>query len=361
MILRGLKYLFFIIGFSVLIRCTQEEENILIKGYDLLWKKNISDLSDNPMIVVKTHLYSDGILVGVFTNGDETSISSSYLVVTFSSTGSIIGIFETPKHDVLLSATITKDDELMLLLLSNSDPNIIKQILVDKLSNIDEKVFTIDRPNTFHSLSFSEQNVFICQYEAPYPGIRIKAYNYDQQLEWSNRIESKFIKPFPYMIGDDLLFYRSNNLDSVGITKVSGYTGEIEWESYYQPGLTSSLVNLGISILDQGELYLSYYENENNKRKGFFLQISPETGVKIRLTKISLPADVRDIVPVGATIDNGYLFYSDDGVLTKVLKLDSKGNVGWVGTFISGGKVNSNDVNLSIVTPEIIYMLKPTM
>ncbi len=335
------------------------DETVFISGFELAWEKSIADLTTSQLQIISGNSGSDGSFIAVY-RIESGQQAPEYLFIRFSADGKTRSTYQTPGN-YLTELQSQPHGGFLVVLRSETDQNSFTQLLIDADLQVQQKSFQLSLPNTFHSLNFTTTHYFISEYEEPYPGVRIRKFKLDQSLEWSKRFTEPFIKPFPWLVENNLMIYRTNNEDSVAITSINATTGNITWSKYYQPGvLEDQLPSNGIFLPCFGcnNLNLTAYNYNNKKMVVAFLNATK--GSVGRIISITLPDDIDGAYPSGLLSDGGAVLNSNHVGGTTVMKTDSKGNIGWRGNFVPGGRVFiADDQQLFVATPGIVYKLNP--
>jgi hypothetical protein len=338
-----------------------EEESEFIARFQTGWELSVQDVSSVKLEVVYARLLDDGSST-VFLSEDRTDqINRKLFAVKINADGTQRTVKDLGTG-VFLSAAVEQGDALFVVLSSFANSNSFERVNLDANLNIQRQAFQVSRPATFHSINFTSTHYFISEYEPPFPGIRVRQFTYGNVAGWSQRFSQPQIKPFPWALGDDLVFYRTNSDDSVALTTVSATSGALKWSNQYVPGVLSNQLpddRAFVPVYNNG-LWLSDFSFKTRELRS--AAVSTQDGRVVSERAVAIPTDLESAFPVGELRDGGLLVIGFSPTGTTVLKTDRQGNVGWRGNFVPNGRaVLGGNGQLLVATPVKVYRLDPVV
>jgi hypothetical protein len=332
-----------------------------VERFQTGWEVSVQDVSSVKLSVAYARLHGDGSATVLLTEDRADQINRKLAAVRISADGTQ----RTSKDlgtGVFLSAAVDQDEALFLILSSYANSNTFERVIMDANLNLQRQVFQISRPATFHSINFTSTHYFISEYETPFPGIRVRQFSYNNVAGWSQRFSQPQIKPFPWALGDDLLFYRTNGDDSVALTSVSATSGAVAWNNQYVPGALSNQLppDRTFGPVYNNGLWLSDFSFTSRELRS--AAVSMQDGRVLSERAVAIPNDLESVFPVGELSDGGQVVIGYNPTGTSVLKTDRQGNVGWRGNFVPNGRaVLGGNEQLLVATPVKVYRLDPVV
>jgi len=330
---------------AVLAACSVDEPRPLVKRYTKDWESDLgSRYSENfPVLGKKSvfqflHINKDGSMVILHT----LNILPNELTLTkVSATGEFIMDVTLPGEYI---SGISRDDEGNLETLSSNELARIIRKWSSDLAVIESLEIPYPDPPRFSWTKLQGSSYYIGDYTRDaqnMPEWNVTKYGFDGTVKWS-RLLSEYdgngLEP-PLFFGerDELLFVRFMS-DSIRYSKVNGATGDLIWgrqypmtdfgSPQYYP-LTTPLNNGQVLVVGQPNPGV---QEDNwsliNQRGAIYFQSQlnfPEEESS-RLNRVHEEEDGGFLVTVGTDWQTSLASF-------KLLKLDSKFNVGWVGSF----------------------------
>jgi len=337
----------------LLVGCSDEPASI--SKFEMAWEASVSDLANSPLQVVSTNSNSDGsfIVVYGFVTGQQ------YLFVKFSADGKTRTTFLTPSGNYMAGLNSMPDGGYNVVLNPVDNQNSFTRLRVDSNLQVQQQSFQINRPATFHILNFSTENYFLSVFESPFPGIRVRQFSYDNVAGWNQRFTQPHIKPFPDLLGDNLIFFRTNSMDSVGISAVAGSTGTLRWTTSYVPGALEGRLTgqrMFLAFTKNGFLFLSDFNTDRQELTSAV--VNPLDGSVTDEYLVAMPDDLNSADPFARLPDNGLLIGCISNSSTSILSTDKQGNIGWRGDFAANANAFlSADQKLLVAEPTKVYLL----
>lgn len=342
-----------------------DDELPLVKDYDNDWQLDVgSQFIENNLrpTVWAFKTVPDGALLILFNKQINQSQLGDYFITKVSSAGQIVKTIDMPAGYMLVDI-LDDEEEGYTLTMSNDyeQPDFI-QLKVSSNLDVSQTSFQFTRPLTFHTLKFSEAGIYRSEFEGTFPGMRVSLFNYDEQLQWSKKYESPFMKPFPYLDRSSLFFFEQNYEDSLTITSVDGSNGEIEWSRSYTSKALFGVENIPMGSgygISKGIINVSNFDSQS--RTFYLTQINPSTG-KVTSKRSTMMSDVQSYVLMTITTrDGGYILKTSDTNFTHLFKTDRRGTIGWTGEFLDAGlgrPVENSAGDLYVISDGYVFKLK---
>lgn len=369
-------YLRYTLLVIVLTSCSADDPRPLVKSYTKDWESDLgSRYSVNFPVLGKTsvfrflHINNDGSIV-ILHSPD--MLPQEWTLTKVSSKGEFIMDVTVPEEYI---SEISKDDQGNLETLSSNELSRIIRKWSSDLVVTQNTTIPYPVPSRFTWMRLHQSSYYLGDYEYDaqnMPVWNITKYGLDGTLKWS-RLLSEYGMPGltpPIFFGekDELLFMRFLP-DSVRYSKVNGSTGARIW------GRQFSVMNFGVPL---------YYPLTTPLNNGQVLVVGePNPGVQddnwaminhrgaVYLTgRLTLPDEGSSrLINIHDEEDGGYLVtvstdWQTSTASFKLLKLDSKLNIGWIGTFnqLQTGYVaqlkTSNDQVVILTSNGYLYGLK---
>lgn len=356
-----------ILGLSLLVffGC-QDNEVSLVRSYKSEWQLDVAskfienkDLPINRPQTVQFKVVPDGSLVIIFSRRvGETQ--SEYFITKVNLEGVITKTIDLPAGYFITSIIDGVDGGFVLIMTTDfSKPDFIK-IHINGELDTNQESFVFARPTTFHTLTFTENEIYRSEYEGDFPGTRISRFNYQGQLQWSVKHTSEKIRPFPFIGASNLAFFETNYIDSLTFTSLKSSNGSRQWTRSFTSNTLFGVEGKYLSFhFIKGLLYITLHDKESTMTF-YSALINPITGMPFRKWKIRTNS-ISTISMVGPTIDGGLLLRESDLNRTFIFKTDKKGNVGWVGDFLDmglGNPIECPNGDLYFVTDGYVFKLK---
>lgn len=344
----------------------QDNEVSFVRNYTSEWQLDVAskfienkNLPVNRPQTVQFKVVPDGSLIIIFSRlVSETQ--SEYFITKVNSEGVITKTIDLPAGYFMASIIDGIDGGYVLIMTTDfSKPNYIKMSINGDLDTNQES-FVFARPTTFHTLTFTETEIYRSEYEGDFPGTRISRFNYHGQLQWSVKHTTKEIRPFPFIGNSNLAFLETNHKDSLTFTSLKSSNGSKQWSRSFTSNNLFGVDGKYLSFnFKNGLIYITLHDKESTMTF-YSALLNPSTGMPLKKWKVRMNS-VSTISIVGQTIDGGLLLRGSDINMTYIFKTDKKGNVGWVGDFLDmglGNPIECPNGDLYFVTDGYIFKLK---
>lgn len=344
----------------------QDIEVSLVRNYKPEWQLDVASkfiksktLPVNRPQTEQFKVVPDGSLIIIFSRrASETQ--TEYFISKVNSEGVITKTIDLPEGYFIAKIIDGLDGGFVLIMTTDfSKPDFIKmRINVDLDANQESFVFA--RPTSFHTLTFTENEIYRSEYEGDFPGTRISRFNYQGQLQWSVKHTSKEIRPFPFIGASNLTFFETNYKDSLTITSLKSSNGSTQWTRSFTSNNLFGVEGKYLSFHIKNDLiYITLHDKESTMMF-YSALLNPITGMPLRKWKVRTNSFFT-ISMVEPTIDGGLLLRGSDANMTYIFKTDKKGNVGWTGNFLDmglGNPIECPNGDLYFVTDGYVFKLK---
>lgn len=348
-----------------------DREVPLIQDYEDEWQLDVaSQFIENPglpvvrPVTIDYKTTSDGFLLLILNRQVNQVELGDYFLVKISPEGEIIKTLDLPSGYAMMDILDQKNAGFIFYMTTDfQTPEYIK-VTVDENLTLHQSNYNFTRPLTFHTLKFTESDLFLSQYEGSFPGTRVSRFNLAGELQWTKTYNSKYIRPFPVIHGFQLFFYDQRHPDSVAVSAIDAQMGAVQWTKTYTSAQAFGVntVNSAYYRLIENQLFLYGYVEES--RRFYISKLNLSNGSKV-FQKSSL-LDQGSVNSWSSSLaepaeDGGFLIMSRDENRTYLYKTDAAGNVGWKGDFLDRGvgvPVEAPNGDVYVVSDGYVFKLR---
>lgn len=345
------------------------EEIPLIQSYEDEWQLDVAShyiegagLPVLRPVVLDMKVLDDGSLLMIFAKLSGANQLGDLFVVKVSTTGEIVKDVALPTGYVVVDIVNNQQGGFTLFI---SDDYLLPDFLKVEVSEeleISQSSFSFIRPGTFHTLDFTAREVYLSQYEGNFPGSRIIKSNLEGQTLWNRSYNSRYLKPFPLLVGSQLIFFTDNYEDSVAVSAVNQNNGLLSWSRpySYQDVFGVDIGSGQYRIVDE-QVFLYSYDPASFTL--YFSKVNPENGAIAYRKSSGLNLDQSNwaVGLADPTQDGGFLLLAWNSDRTFLFKTDGAGTVGWQGQFsgVAGGRaLETKSGDLYFVSDGYVFRLK---
>ncbi len=348
---------------TALVWSSCDDDVELISRYQQTWEVAVNDITLSPLTVWAGTLQADGTTTVLLTEQRTSSVDQKIWVVRIDATGGQRTVKEIGAGVFLMDVTAQSNGGIFAVLQNATTGGRFERVSIDPALNVQRIEFQINLPSTFHDLTFTPNHYFISEYLSGSAGIRVRQFTYEHAAGWNQTLTKEQIKPFPVPFGDDLIFYRTDSENFLGLTSIIAATGAERWNTNYIPGVLANRLPPGwmfSPFFSRDELLLANFNL--NTRQFVAAKVNTSDGSISEERTVAIPPDLDAANPVSLLSDGGLLVVCNTITGTSVLKTDRQGNIGWRGNFVPNGRVFARaNGPLVVATPQKIYMLEPVV
>lgn len=353
----------------ILLNSCNTDEVKLIRSYQVDWETNLMErysLYEPPPAMIPFFRYvfinPDGRIYIIHVPEDHSDIST---ITLLNENGAFLNHVILDDEYVF---GVSKNAQGFMQTLARSGDNYLIKTWDENLNTTATKV--LPQPNYFHQIFIWENFYYEIRFDFEFGSFTISKYSLNDVLQWSKPFSgykiTGYATPVFFTNSDDFVLSRHNmSYDSLRAVKVSGQSGLAVWSRSF------SLSEIGTPA---GSLPAVFPGADGQvwMFSKFNYRVLSSNGFTLFAGRLKNTSSIPEswITAAIKEPDNGYLiatrFLPEEGWEGfRLLKTDSRFNVGWVGTFhqaVSGyltGWARHNDTVVLLTSNGYVYAIKP--